>query len=391
MEGMQDSVQDGKPEGCPGIRRITTPAGDPAWLVTGYDAARALLADNRVGRSHPDPANAPRFSESTLFGRPWGTVETERAEHARMRRLMARAFSSGQSEALRPQIRELTERLLDDLAALPRPADFHQAVSQPLPALVVAMLLGVPVEDRDRFHRWSDDWTHADDHQRARSGMENLRAYMTELVRHKRDKPGDDAISDLLGVADGSGELTETEVVALATTLLFAGNETTVAAISKGVLLLLGDEEARVALWRNPDLVPGAVEEILRVRNPLPKDPATEQLGIVRYAHHDIEAAGAAIRTGDLILVRKLDANQDSRVFPDPTRFDVTRHPNPHLTFGFGSRYCPGAPLARAELQVLFAALPRRFPRLRLAFPDDMPRRRPGRLTPHPVDLLVTW
>ncbi|MCK2215380.1 cytochrome P450 [Actinomadura sp. ATCC 31491] len=386
-----EHVEDPPAPGCPGIRRITTPAGDPAWLVTGYEAARSLLADARVGRSHPDPGNAPRFSESTLFGRPWGRVETERAEHARMRRLMARAFSAGQSEALRPQIQATAERLLDELAALPRPADFHRAVSQPLPALVVAMLLGVPAEDSERFHRWSDDWTHADDHQRARSGMENLRAYMTDLVRRKRARPGQDAISDLLGVADGSGEVTESEVVALATTLLFAGNETTVAAIDKGVLLLLRHEEARAAVWRDPGLVPLAVEEILRARSPMPPDPATEQLGIVRYAHCDLEAGGAAIREGDLILVRKLDANQDPDVFRDPARFDVTRRPNPHLTFGHGPRYCPGAPLARIELQVLFAALPARFPGLRLADPASPPRRQPGRLTPHPENLLVTW
>ncbi|MER7365024.1 cytochrome P450 [Nonomuraea wenchangensis] len=386
-----EHLQDPPAATCPGIRRITTPAGDPAWLVTGYAAARSLLADARVGRSHPDPDNAPRFSDSMLLGRPWGTVRTERAEHARMRRLMARAFSSGQSEALRPRIQEMTDRLLDELSGLPRPADFHQAVSQPLPALVIAVLLGVPAEDRDRFRRWSDDWTHAEDHERARSGMENLRAYMTDLVAAKRGRPGDDAISDLLSVADGSGEVTEAEVVALATTLLFAGNETTVAAIDKGVLLLLGHEQAREAVWRDPALAPAAVEEVLRARSPMPVDPATEQLGIVRYAHEDLDTGGAGIRAGDLILVRKLDANQDPSVFPDPERFDVARHPNPHLTFGYGPRYCPGAPLARVELQVLFSTLPRRFPGLRLANPGEPPRRQPGRLTPHPEHLLVTW
>ncbi len=141
-----------------GIRRVITLAGDPAWLVTRYDDVKALLADQRLGRSHPDPAHAPRVSGSAIFGGPTGDdPAAEDADRVRMRRLLAPVFSARRMAALRPRIETIVDELLDAMFARTPPVDLHEAVSFPLPALVISELLGVPYADRDDFRRWSDD------------------------------------------------------------------------------------------------------------------------------------------------------------------------------------------------------------------------------------------
>src|SRR5919202_3870532 len=126
------------------VRRVTTPAGDPAWLVTGYQHVKQLLNDPRLGRSHPDPDRAPRYTDSAIFGRPVGSPETERAEHAQMRALLTRSFSARRMELLRPRVQDLVDRLFDAMLIQAPPVDFHAAVSFPLPVLVICQLLGVP-------------------------------------------------------------------------------------------------------------------------------------------------------------------------------------------------------------------------------------------------------
>ena len=146
------------------ISPVRTPAGDVAWLVTGYDEARALFADTRLGRSHPDPENAARISGSVVFGGPMGgDPETERANHAQMRKLLAPAFSARRMGRLREHVAELVAARLDDLAAAGSGADLHAVLSFPLPVLVICELLGVPFEDRDRFAGWSEDMSRLDD------------------------------------------------------------------------------------------------------------------------------------------------------------------------------------------------------------------------------------
>ena len=373
------------------VRRVRTPAGDPAWLVDGYDDVKALLADPRLGRSHPEPERAARYSESVIFGRPLGSPETERANHASMRRLLTPAFSARRLASLRPQIEAMVDDLLDDLARQTPPADFHEAVSFPLPALVICQLLGVPYEDREDFRRWSDDAADMGDEGRSLAGMARLFEYMGELVDRKRREPADDVVSDLVAAMEGAGEANRDGVAQLAAGLLFAGHETTVAAIDRGTVLLLTNPEQREAIQRDATLVPRAVEEILRHPDPVVASDTRRNGGLPRWANEDLEIGGVTIHAGELVLLALHEANQDDHWFSRPTTFDVGREPNAHLTFGHGPRFCIGAPLARIELQALFGRLFHRFPTLRLAVPFEDLRPRSHLLTGGLAELPVAW
>ena len=385
----------------PTVRQIQTPAGDPAWLVTGYDTVKALLADPRLGRSHPDPSRAARLSDSVILGQP-SSSQNEHEEHARMRRLLGPAFSARRMETLREGVQELLDGLLDAMEREPRPLDFHEAVSFPLPVLVICQLLGVPYEDRADFRRWSDDAADMTDGARSRAGWAGLLGYMGRLVERKRTEPAEDVLSDLTAPGpDGTPELDATGAAQLGAGLLFAGHETTVAAIDRGVLLLLTNPDQREALERDPDRLKQAVEEILRHPGPLqrpeggrgesPIEQARSGGGIPRYANADLEVGGVTIKAGDLVLLGLRAANQDEDRFTRPEEFAVAREQNAHLTFGHGPHFCLGAPLARLELQTVFGTLLGRFPGLRLARPVEELQTRSHLLTGGVEELPVTW
>ncbi len=363
------------------IARVTTPAGDDAWLVTAYDQARRLFGDDRLGRSHHDPANAPRISNSVLLGGPRGEYATEREDHAKMRRLLTPAFSARRMTAMRGRVQELVDGLLDRLAGLEPPVDLHAEFSLRLPVLVISELLGVPYEDRDHFRGLSDAIGDFSDPHKSLEAMERFTEYTGELLRRKREHPAEDVYTDLAtaGLPDGDAAL-------LAAGLLFAGHETTVNRIDYGVLTLLANPDQRDALLRDPSLVPAAVEELLRVTAP------GQASGVTRYAHEDIEVDGVTIRKGDAVLISPMTANHDPAAFPDPDRFDITRDSRaPHLAFGHGAHFCLGASLARVELQTVFGTLFQRFPTLRLAVPFEELKRRPDQVTGGLVRLPVAW
>ncbi|MGH3815744.1 MAG: cytochrome P450 [Pseudonocardiaceae bacterium] len=373
------------------IQRVTTPAGDPAWLVTGYDDVKALLSDPRLGRAHAEPERAARVSHSAIFGGPMGHPSTEAADHARTRRLLTPAFSARRMASLRPRVTAIIADLLDAMAHQTQPVDLHETVSFPLPVLVICELLGVPYADRRDFRRWSDDAAHMTDAARSQAGLMQLWQYMRELVDRKRAEPGDDVISDLVAATAADPELTVDGIAMLSAALLFAGHETTVTAIDRGVVLLLTHPEQADALRHDPVLVEPAVEEILRSWLPMRTSGTEQAAGLPRYANTDFTFGGVTIQTGELVMLGLRGANLDERAFRDPDRFDVHRTHNPHLTFGHGPRFCVGAPLARIELQALFPALLGRFPALRLAVPVESLRGRDELLTGGLVELPVTW
>jgi len=374
-------------------QRVRTPAGDPAWQVSRYADVRSLLTDDRLGMSHPDPERASRLSQSPLFGGPRGDdPEAEHRGHSRMRRALSRSFAARRMETLRPRIQAIADHLLDELARHEPPADLHEALSFPLPALVICELLGVPFEDRDDFRVWSDDAGHLSDRPRAMAGLERLQAYMRDLVARKRAEPGEDVISDLIAARDERGEFTEEEIVGLAAGLLFAGHETTVAAIDKGAALLLTEPEQRAALQDGgPEVAARAVEEILRAPAPILDARRRGPGGLPRYANTALDVDGETVEAGDLVMLDLRAANTDPAQFAEPGRFVVAREDNPHLAFGHGPHFCLGAPLARVELQVVFGTLFRRFPTLRLAVAPEELRPRTGLLTGGFEELPVAW
>lgn len=362
------------------LHRVRTAVGDEAWLAVGPDLVRDLLDDDRLGRSHPDPARAARTGESALFGGPMGDFATERADHARMRALLRPHFGPARVRALAPRVAELTAGLLDGLERGPRPADLVQALAVPLPVLVICELLGVPYADREDFRAWTRDAADTADRARSERGLADLFAYGLDLVARKRRAPGDDVVSRLAADPD----VGEQEAAVLAMVLLFAGHETTVTRIGLGLLGMLASPGQWQALVREPERVDGAVEELLRA-------PSRGGGGIPRYARADFEVAGRTVRTGDLVLCDTDAADHDPERFPDPYRFDAARVPNAHLAFGHGIRYCPGAPLARLELRAVLSGLSERMPGLALAVPPERVRVREDVLTGGPVALPVRW
>ncbi|MGA9310121.1 MAG: cytochrome P450 [Pseudonocardiaceae bacterium] len=343
--------------------------GRHAWLVSGHERVRELLADPRLSRSHPNPGHPVRLTQPGLFGGPIPDPERELADLYRMRKLLTPPLSARRLESLRPRVEMIVETLLDELARSGPPADFHTAVAFPLPALVICELLGVPTEDRADFCRWQIEAKQVSKPAVARGGLQSLWRYLGTLIERKRWVPGDDIISDLLDAAKLDPQLTDDGIAHLAAGLLFAGHAPVVAIIDRGMLLLLTHPEQRDALQNEPALAAQAVEEILRFASPIERMRAARRGGLTRYASVDVEVDGVTLRAGDTVMFAVQEANEDESVFPDPKRFDITRERIPHLSLSHGAHFCLGAHLARVELQYLFVRLLQRFPALRLAVP----------------------
>jgi cytochrome P450 len=349
--------------------RVLTVAGDEAWFVTRYDQVRALLADARLGRSHPTPHTASRLNSSAVnTAGPVGDYESEREDHARYRRMLAPAFSARRMRALRERNEEILTGLLGQMSRLPPPVDLREALSLPLSLFVICELLGVPYEDRTQFRQWIDGLANMADFQRSTDARRALTEYMRDLTIRKCRAPAGDLISDLAALPADEQGACPVDIPYVAVSLLFAGYRTTASKIDYGAALLLAHSEQRDVLRADPTLVDGAVEEILRLASP--------DLPILRYAREDMNTAGIVIRRGEAVLLSTLAANRDGSVFDDPDRFDITRGPNPHVSFGYGPRLCIGVNLARVELRAVFGMLFRDFPSLRLAVPvEELSRR----------------
>lgn len=367
------------------IERIETPAGDPAWHVVGYSAVKTLLADQRIGRGHPEPHKAARYSSDQFAGRPATSSGDEYAEHAWWRKAMNKVFSPGALERLTPTVRSCATRTADDLAALPGAADLKASYSVPLASRVMCGVLGVPAEDVSRFQQWTEEGAQTADTDRSMQGMKRLMAYAAELTRKRRGMPGDDPVSVLVGVEDSKQHLGR--VVKLLAGMLAFGRETPASVIDRGVVLLLTHPDQRERLQQDLSRVPRAVEEILRLFKP---HAATED-GLLRYAGTDVTLGEVTLRAGDMVLLDVMAANRDPEIFPDPERFDVGREPNPHLTFGYGSYMCNFTKLGRTEISIGVATLLERFPTLRLAEQPDRLRRKEHLRTGGLERLPVAW
>lgn len=366
------------------IVRVRTAAGDPAWLVTRYDEIKELFADPRLGRSHPKPEEAAKISESALLGSAKDGYDTEDVDHARMRARLVPRFSARRMRLLRPRVEELVDGLLDALAEHGSPADLHQALSFPLPVLVICELLGVPFADRDHFHRLSNGMADLHDNAKSAAAFQELIGYVRDLVRRKRTEPGNDMLTELTEIENGS--LTDDEIAGLGAAVLFAGHETTVVRIDYGMLLFAANPDQIALLLSRPDLVPSAVEEVLRLSS------GGGSVGLPRYARTDIEIGGVTIRRGDAVLLSLGSGNQDDLAFTDAERMEIDRErTNQHLAFGHGARYCIGAALARAELTAVFERLFQRFPTLRLGVPSSELVWRTHMLTGGFAEVPVVW
>ncbi len=371
------------------IAPVTTPAGDPAWLVTRFEEVRTLLGDKRFGRSHPEPERASRITTAAVLDGPTGNYETEEADHARMRRLLTPAFSAKRMRMLSDHMEQLVDGYLDRLVAEHETApdgvvDLHSRLAFPLPVAMICRLLGVPESDNERFSSLSERMASTVVGAEAHQAREEFFRYMVGLIETKRPQLGEDVISDLVRAQEADENYDYVEMVRLCVGLLFAGHETTVNRIGLGTLFLLTHREQWDALVADPEgKVDACVEEIMRLGAP-------GDLGLLRYAHTDVDIAGVTINRGDAVVLSINAANRDTDVYGEAETFDPDRPERTHLGFGHGAHFCIGASLARTELRVVFAALARRLPGLRLAKDlDDLEVR--ATLTGGVSELPVTW
>jgi pentalenolactone synthase len=352
------------------VARVRTAVGDQAWLVTRYEDVKALLGDRRLGRSHPDPDNAPRWIPSPLIGGPVMDFATEMTDRSALRKVLAGSFSPGRVAALRPLAEAAAKELLDAVAAGPTPADCLSTYAAPLPRRATSAHLGIAPGDADLFTPAANVLTEcsAEEARQATAAMGSLDAYVTKLIAAKRANPAHDVLTDLIRACDEHGQLDERQLLFVTLVLLLGANGSTTTRINLAVALLLAHPEQYQAMVGDPTLVPGAVEEILRVSAGI-FDSA------LRYARTDFEVHNVLIRTGDLLLLDMCAAHCDPRVFPDPLTFDITRKPNRHISFGHGFTRCIGATIARLNLEVAIDVLARRCPTLPFALPPTPPDR----------------
>ncbi|MEV0679371.1 cytochrome P450 [Actinosynnema sp. NPDC050436] len=289
---------------------------------------------------------------------------TDEDDHVRFQQLLKRYFTPATVNRLRPRVRELAEELVDAVAASGR-MDVVADLAYPLPANVIAEMLGMPTSERERLQAWSRDilalFAPADFArlQASQRSVLEMQDYLRGLVAQRRAEPREDLLS-MFVAAEREGVVTEDEIVANCVLLLFAGHETTANLIANGLVLLFDHPDQFELLKSRRDLLPQAVEEMLRCSGPANT--------IVRVTTEPVEVAGHELPAGQVVYLAMLAGNRDPEVFEEPDRFDITRKPNRHTAFGLGAFYCLGAALARMETDVCFSTLLDRLPNLRPAY-----------------------
>ena len=348
------------------------------WVVTRYDDVHGILQDSvrwSADRFRRIPAalvsRRPEIEDVARVLRDWA-VYRDPPDHTRLRGLLNKAFTPRRIETMAPRIQRIIDELLDATAARGT-MDVIADLAFPLPATVIAALLGVPGADLPRMKTWSDQIAayvggaqSGATIDEAGRGLAGIVAYFRELIA-SRGPDGDDLVSLMLAAEDRGDMFTREEVVSNCVLLLFAGHETTTNLIGNGVLHLLRNPAQLALLRAAPARIPAAVEELLRYDAPV--------AGKIKIAAKDVELHGTRIASGDLVAIMLAAANRDPRRFPDPDVLDVTRAGAPHVAFGYGIHFCLGAALARLEAALALATMLRRWRELTLL--DETPRWKP--------------
>jgi cytochrome P450 len=359
--------------------RIRLPYGEPAWLATRYEDVKVVLGDPRFSRAVAGGRDEPRMRAHR--GLPGSILSLDPPEHTRLRRLVAKAFTARRVEELRPRAEQIAHGLIDRMTA---PAELVGDFALPLPVTVICELLGVPYEDRGDFRTWSDAFLSTTRYtpEQVAEYTERMAAYMAGLIAERRTRLRDDLLSALVVARDEQDRLSEEELVALAIGILVAGHETTATQIPNFVYVLLTHPSQLAAVRADLDLVPRAVEELMRYV------PLGSGAGIPRYALEDVDLGGVTVRAGEPVVASLPSANRDEAIYTDPERLELLRQEASHVGFGYGPHHCLGAQLARMELQVALRTLLERLPGLRfagsVAWKDGMSTRGPERMP-------ITW
>ncbi len=347
------------------------------WVLTRYDDVHAALRDSRLisgQRVQSYAAGLPSDSKKRLqplyyqIGKWFNNMDPP--DHTRLRRLLTAAFTPRVVEELRPRIKVVVNELLDKMD-INNTSDFIAKFAYPLPAIVIAEMLGVPAEDHDKFMAWSDPLTayagtgkpQLGIAKKASDGAFQLTAYFKKIVDERRREPRADLISALVEVEEEGDRLTEHELLSMCGFVIVAGHETTMMLLCNGLLALLQNREQFEELKKDAQLTRSAVEECLRFDSSIQHQ--------TRVAAEDFELGGREIKTGQRVLPFLGAANRDPAQFLLPNNFEIARSPNKHLAFGYGRRICLGAPLARLEAFIAFRAIADRYPNIQMAVDGD--------------------
>ena len=336
-----------------------------SWVFSRYKHVDGILRDHkRFSNDTSKRGNPSHIDESFDLADQPSMLFRDPPDHTRLRALVSRAFTPAVVEGLAGHIRTIADDLLDQIDD-PSGFDLMETIAAPLPTIVIAELLGVPIEDRPQFQIWSRHRARGlepniTDHERrlvAESGQE-LDAYFLKIIDQRRQEPQEDLISGLVAAEEAGDKLSPAELLAMLRLLLVAGNETTTKLIGNGMLALLRNPEQLKMLRQSPDLMPSAIEELLRYDAPVQLD--------VRVALEDMEFDGRHVKKGQGIMVLLGSANRDPEMFSEPERLDLTRQEANHISFGRGIHHCLGASLARLEGRLTFEAIMERFGDIRM-------------------------
>lgn len=368
------------------VSPMVFPDGHEGWLVTGYDEVRQMMADTRfssrqdIGILHvPYETGMPAPTEPSP-PMPGMFVAMDPPDHGRLRKRLTGAFTVKRMKQLEEHIVEITERQLDAMANLTPPIDLVKEFALPVPSLVICELLGVPYEDRESFQANSAQLMVRDQTlEEKMAAFIGMNTFLTELVTRKRETPCDDILSDLGRHED----LTIEELAGAAFLLLLAGHETTANMLALGTFALLEHPEQLAELRADAELLPGAVEELLRYLSVADI--------FFRYATEDLELGGETIPAGSTVIISLLAANRDPRRFENPDALDLHRNARGLLSFGHGIHQCLGQQLARIEMRAGFEGLLRRFPTLALAVPAEEVKLKTDMNIYGVHELPVTW
>ena len=367
----------------------------PIWFVTRYEDVVAVLSDSK--RFVLDPKLALTEEEFQQLEAASPLTNDERVntnllamdgdDHRRLRQLVAKAFTPRMVEQLRPRIQAIADELLARVEA--RGAmDLVDDYAFPLPITVIAELLGIPVEDRDRFRVWSNTFVLPPMTDELREQFtrhtDEFVEYLDDLFAKRRAEPAEDLLSALVRAEEHGDRLSENELYSMAVLLIVAGHETTVSLITNAVLALLSNPDQLAVVREDPSLMPAAVEELLRYDSPVERT-------ITRWATADTEVGGKLVRRGELVIAVVGSANRDPAQFPGADTLDLRREAGKHVGFGRGPHFCLGAPLARLEAEIALRTLFQRLPTLRLAIAEKDLYWRPIPLFRSLASLPVAW
>jgi len=342
------------------------------YLAATHRDASEVLRNKSLGRIYVD-----REPDSDWKTFNWlhseSILESEPPKHTRLRGLISKAFNRNRIESLRPKIEEIVDELLTELTTAGPTFDLISNYAEPLPVRIIAELLGFPRSEEHLLRPWSQAIVKMYEispseavQQEARKAAAEFSQYVHDLMLARKSNPGSDLISELAQVEEAGERLSTNELIATCVLLLNAGHEASVNGFGNGMVALLNNQKQRELLFNAPDKHgETALEEFLRFDSPL-------QL-FERTAKEDVEIRGVKIHEGEKIASLLGSGNRDERVFNSPDLMDITRTPNPHISFGGGIHFCIGAPLARLEMSIALPALIKRFPKLQLS---SEPKRR---------------